>query len=79
VKTVRCHHQNYNDICTIINKLKFNKAAGSDNTHPEMIKNGRKTLKHKRHKLIWNIRDKEHLPTQWNEGVIWPIDKMETE
>jgi hypothetical protein len=52
VKTVRCHHQNYNEICTTINKLKFNKAAGSDNTPPEVMKNGTRTLKHKRHKLI---------------------------
>jgi hypothetical protein len=40
-----------------------------------VMKNGTRTLKHKRHKLIWNIWDKEHLPTQWNEGVTWPIYK----
>jgi len=28
----------YNEICTIINKLKSNTAAGSDNKHPELIK-----------------------------------------
>jgi hypothetical protein len=67
---VRCHHQNYNEICTIINKLKFNKAAGSDNIPPELIKNRAITLKHKLHILILNIRDKEHLPAQQNEGVI---------
>jgi hypothetical protein len=73
VKTVRCHHQNYNEICTITNKLKFNKAAGSDNIPPELIKNIGRTLKHKLHKLILNIWDKEHHPTQWNEAVILPI------
>jgi hypothetical protein len=31
----------YSEICAIINKLKSDKAAGSDNTHSELIKNGR--------------------------------------
>jgi hypothetical protein len=70
VKTVRCHHQNYNEVCTIINKVKFNKAAGSDNIPPELIKYRGRTLKHKVHKSLLNIWDKEHLPTQWNELVI---------
>lgn len=30
----------YSEICTIINELKSNKAAGSDNIPPELIKNG---------------------------------------
>jgi hypothetical protein len=70
VKTVRCHQQNYNEICTTTNKLKFNKAAGSDKIPPELIKNRGRSLKHKLHKLILNIWDKEHLPAQWNEGVM---------
>jgi hypothetical protein len=28
----------YNEMCTIINKLKSYTAAGSDNIHPELIK-----------------------------------------
>jgi hypothetical protein len=28
----------YNKICTIINKIKYNTAAGSDNIDPELIK-----------------------------------------
>jgi hypothetical protein len=37
----------YNEICTIINKVKSNKAAGSDNIHQELINNGGRTLKQK--------------------------------
>jgi hypothetical protein len=41
------------EICTIINRLKTNKAAGSDIT-PELIKFGGRTLKQRIHKLILN-------------------------
>jgi hypothetical protein len=34
----------YNEICTVITKLKPNKAAGSDNITAELVKNGGKTL-----------------------------------
>ena len=52
MKTVRCLHQKYTEICTIINKLKFNKTADSDNIPPELIKNSGRTLKQKLRKLI---------------------------
>jgi hypothetical protein len=65
----------YNEICTIINKLKTNKAAGSDNITGELIKHGRRTLKQKIYKLICNIWNTETLPTQWNNGIICPIYK----
>jgi len=32
-------------------------------------------LKHKLYKLILKIWDNEHLPTQWNEGIVCPIYK----
>ena len=35
----------FNEICTIINKLKTNKAAGTDNITGELIKHGGRTLK----------------------------------
>jgi hypothetical protein len=67
----------YNEICTIINKLKTNKPAGMDNITGEMIKHGGRTLKQKIHKLISNIWNSETLPAQWNEGIICPsIKKM---
>jgi hypothetical protein len=39
----------YNEICTIITKLKTNKAGGMDNITGELIKHGGRTLKQKRH------------------------------
>ena len=65
----------FNEICSIINKLKNNKAAGSDNICPELIKYGGRTLKYKMYRLIPNIWDKEQLPEQWREGIICPIYK----
>ena len=37
----------YNEMCFIINNLKLNKAAGSDNIPPELLKHGGRTLKQK--------------------------------
>jgi hypothetical protein len=37
----------YNEVCSIINKLKSNKAGGTDNINPELIKQGGRTLKTK--------------------------------
>jgi len=65
----------YNEICTIIKKLKTNKAAGTDNIIGELIKHGGRTLKQKTHKLICNIWNSETPPVQWNEGIICPIYK----
>jgi hypothetical protein len=47
--------QSYNEICFIINNLKLNKAAGSDNIPPELLKHGGRTLKQKLYKLILMI------------------------
>jgi hypothetical protein len=57
----------YNKICFIINKLKLNKAAGSDNIPPELLKHGGRSLRQKLHKLILMIWNNEQLPRQWNE------------
>jgi hypothetical protein len=37
--------QNYNEVYTIINKLKSNRADGTDNIPLKLIKNGGRTLK----------------------------------
>jgi hypothetical protein len=58
-----------------INKLKCNKAAGSDNISPELIKNGGRSLKEKLQKLILNVWETGKLPVQWTEGIICPIYK----
>jgi hypothetical protein len=59
----------------MINNLKTNKAAGSDNIPPELIKNGGRTLRKTLHKLIPNIWENEQLRDQWNEGIICSIFK----
>jgi hypothetical protein len=55
--------------------LKPNKAAGSDNIPPELLKHGIRTLRQKLHKLILMIWNNKHLPQQWNEGIICPVYK----
>jgi len=42
----------YNEVCSIINKLKSNKVEGTDNIIPELIKQGGRTLKQRIYKLI---------------------------
>ena len=56
----------YNQVCSIINKLKSNKAGGTNNIIPELIKQGGRTLKQRIYKLIIMIWEKEQLPYQWN-------------
>ena len=58
----------YNEVCSIINKLKSNKTGGTDNIIPELIKQGGRTLKQRIYKLILMIWDKDQLPNQWKEG-----------
>ena len=65
----------FNEICYVINNLKINKAAGSDNICPELIKYGGRTLKQKLHNLIIKIWNEEQLALHWKEGIIMPIFK----
>jgi hypothetical protein len=60
----------YIEVCLIINKLKSNKAGGTDNIIPELVKQGGRTLKQRLYKLILMIWEKEQLPNQWKEGII---------
>ena len=55
--------------------VKLNKAAGSDNILPELLKHGGRPLKQKLYKLILMIWNNEQLPQQWNEGIICPAYK----
>jgi len=65
----------YIEVCLIINKLKSNKAGGTDNIIPELVKQGGRTLKQRLYKLILMIWEKEQLPNQWKEGIICPMYK----
>jgi hypothetical protein len=55
--------------------LKLHKAAGTDNVPPELLKHGGRKLRQKLHKLILMVWNNEHLPQQWNEGIICPVYK----
>jgi hypothetical protein len=57
--------------------MKLNKAAGSDNTPPELLKHRGRTLKQKLYRLILMIWNNEQVPQQWNEGIICPVYKKD--
>jgi hypothetical protein len=58
----------YNEICSLINQLKSNKAGGTNNIIPELIKQSGRTPKQRIYKLILMIWEKEQFPNQWKEG-----------
>jgi hypothetical protein len=72
---VEIHPPSYNEVCSIINKLKSNKAGDTDNVIPELVKQGGRTLKQRLYKFILMIWEKEQLPNQWREGIICPTYK----
>ena len=72
---VEIHPPSYNEVCSIINKLKSNKAGDTDNVIPELVKQGGRTLKQRLYKFILMIWEKEQLPNQWREEIICPTYK----
>jgi hypothetical protein len=52
--------------------LKKFKSPGSDKIPTERIQAGSETLLSVIHKLINSIWNKEELPDQWKEPIIWP-------
>jgi hypothetical protein len=52
------------DVCSINNIFKSNTAGGTDNTIPELIKYGGRTLKQRIYNLITMICEKEQLLTK---------------
>jgi hypothetical protein len=69
----------YKEMSDIITKLKENKAPGTDSIPAELIKYGGCTLKCRMYKLILLIWNKEQLPTESLQGIIFPIYKMVNE
>jgi hypothetical protein len=65
----------YKELSDIINKLKGNKAPGTDNIPAELIKYGGYILKQIMYNLILSIWNKGQLPMEWLQGVIYPIYK----
>ena len=48
----------HNEVCSIINKLKSNKAGGTDNIIPKLVKQGGRSMKQRIYKLILRIWEK---------------------
>ena len=65
----------YNEVNDIIQKLKNNKAPGPDNIISELIKEGGPKLKHRIRMLILKIWEKEELPADWENSIIYRIYK----
>ena len=65
----------YKEVCSIINKLKSNKAGDTDNIIPELIIQGGRTLKQRIYKLTLMIWEAVQFPNQWKEGIICPLYK----
>ena len=67
----------YNEVCSIINKLKSNKTGGTDNVIPTLSNQGGRTLKGRIYKLMLMIWEIEQFRNQWKEGIICPLYKKE--
>lgn len=65
----------YEETMSAINKLKNNKAPGTDNLTAEMFKCGGPSLWKLLHSLIVNIWTQEDLPESWKTGILCPLYK----
>ena len=65
----------YDEIKEITNEVTLNKAPGSDNITPELIKIGGEDLWNQIHKLIQSVWIIEEIPSEWTEGIICPFFK----
>lgn len=63
------------EIKEIISRLTLNKASGSDNITPELIKVGGEKLWNWIHKLIQSMWIMEEIPIEWTDGIICPLFK----
>jgi hypothetical protein len=61
---IRILAPSFNEVCSIINKLKNGKAGGTDHIIPELIKYGGRVLKQRKYRLITMIWEEEQLPSQ---------------
>jgi len=58
-----------------IEKLKGQKSPGIDQIQAELMKTGGRRISYEIHKLIISIWNKEELPEEWKESIIWLIYK----
>ena len=59
----------------IIKRLKMNRAPGIDGITNELLKYGGRILSNRIYNLILMTRNKEVLPTEWQNAIICPIYK----
>ena len=59
----------------IIQGIKNGKAPGIDTITVELIKNAGAKMEQKIYNLIRKIWNDEHMPMDWEEGIIYPIYK----
>ena len=63
------------EIREILKPMKNNKAPGSNEKRPEMLKYGGEEFVQEIHRLIVECRKSEKIPEQWEEAVLCPILK----
>jgi len=63
----------YDEIKEVINKVTLNRAPGSDNIIPELIRLGGENLRNRIHKLIQSMWIMEEISCEWTEGIICPL------
>jgi hypothetical protein len=63
----------YQEITRSIQKLKNNKASGTDGIPAEMLKCGGIELTKRIHQIIQRIWTEEKMPEEWNQGILRPI------
>jgi hypothetical protein len=69
----RMHLSTAEELEEAIDKLKNNKAPGSDNINAKLIKNSKPVLINILHKIIQKVLETETIPQEWEEGLICPI------
>lgn len=65
----------FDDLMEVLNKIKNNKSAGSDEIVMELIKYSDQDVLHRIHRLILEIWEKKEMPEEWYEALICPIYK----
>lgn len=65
----------YEEVEKALNKLKNNKAPGSDGIPAELIKNGGRCLVSYLHEIVKDIWTHEKMPKEWEISLICPLHK----
>lgn len=63
------------EVNKVIKSFKNSKAAGLDNIHAELLKNGGEPVIRELTDLCTTVWESEEVPADWKDGVILPIPK----